>query len=266
MLLSYDNVPIDTSNGNLVRNMRDYLKTNDAAGWARSGDIRALWNGVTEAENTRFKICTGVSGSKYVARETLRSAIQDDFCNANLNNPFYRRYNENTMEDVAISLQYTDPNPDTSVITRDSCVQYLLGDITDGCDGDDPAGNPANFKGGGTATLGGVQYRIEPQAVRQPAEHGTERGSGCDCTNTFLWNDFVVWGRGGASGDFGQALQEKVKAQCHLRDGRWRFEYGLGDDGREWTAWFRTDVSQSPCISWVAKLVGARDDFTCNGC
>ncbi|MDB5910911.1 MAG: Subtilisin-like protein [Massilia sp.] len=150
-------------------------------------------------------------------------------------------------------------------MTRDGCVRNLL-EITDGCDGNDPVGNPANFKGGGTATLGGAQYGIQPMAVRQPAKDGTERGCGCDCSNKWLWNDFVVWGRGWASGDFGQAFQDQIKSQCHLRYDNWRFEYGLGDDGREWTAWFRTDTSQSPCISWVAKLVGANDDFTCNGC
>lgn len=272
VLLSSDEVPIDTSNGNLVRNMRDYLKTNDAAGWTRSGDIRALWNGVAEAENPKFKVCTGVAGGKYVARETLRSAIQDDFCNADLSGPVLdRRYNENTMEAVVISLRHDDAGqatPDPSVLTKDSCVRYLLGDLVDGCDADDPAGaNPAGFKAGGTATLGGVQYRVEPRAARQPAADATAgRGSGCDCTNAFLWNDLVAWGRGWASGDFGRAFRDKIEAHCHLRDARWRFDYGLGDDGREWTAWFRTDVSQSPCVSWVAKLVGANDDFTCHGC
>jgi hypothetical protein len=49
-LLSYDTVPFDTSDGNLVMNLRNYLGS-DAASWERTPGIRMLWNGVTEANN-----------------------------------------------------------------------------------------------------------------------------------------------------------------------------------------------------------------------
>jgi hypothetical protein len=118
--------------------MRDYLETNPAAGWVRSGDIRVLWNGVTEVENARFKICDGLAINKYVSRETLRAAIQDDICNVPLASPISRRYHEGTMEHMVISHGYHEPPPDASVLTNYSCVRYLLAEITDGCDGNDP--------------------------------------------------------------------------------------------------------------------------------
>lgn len=130
-LLSYDEIPIDTSNGNLIKNMRDYLKENPAAGWVRSGDTRVLWNGVTEANNPRMRTCTGLGDNKYVARETLRAAIQDDFCAAGPSVRLSRRYNEGSMEDVVVSLDFYHPNPDSSVLGRDACIRYLL-EITDG--------------------------------------------------------------------------------------------------------------------------------------
>jgi len=251
--------------------MRDYLKTNEKAGWVRSGNIRALWNGVTEAENPRFLACNGVATNKYVTRETLRAAIQDDFCNLDLSRTWARQYNQNTMEHVIIQTRFFIQNPDGRVLSKEACVEYLLAGITDGCDGNDPTGNPANFKAGGTAsfnTAGGhIQYVINPQAVRQPATQGPERGNGCDCSSLpWIRNDFTVWGHGWLSGDFGQALQDQVKEKCHLWDNSWRFDYGLGDDGREWTAWFRTDPSQQACVQWVAKAVGAHEDFICQGC
>ena len=49
-LLSSDTVPFDTSDGKLVKNLWDYLQT-DAASWARTSDIRVIWNGVTERDN-----------------------------------------------------------------------------------------------------------------------------------------------------------------------------------------------------------------------
>lgn len=266
-LLSYDQIPIDTSNGNLVRNMRDYLKENPAAGWTRSGDTRVLWNGVTEADNPRMKTCAGLGANKYVARETLRAAIQDDFCAAGPSVRLSRRYNAGSMEDVVVSLDFYQPNPDSSVLGRDACVRYLLAEVTDGCDGNDPEGNPGNYKGGGSATLGGAIYRVEPQTLRQPAKRATEdgHGYGCDSTFKFLWNSYVVWGHGWLSGDFGKAFRDELAENCGLDVSTWNFEYGLGDDGREWTAWFRTQPNRRSCVQWATKSVGAPEDLQCHG-
>ncbi|OIW27885.1 hypothetical protein CONLIGDRAFT_634211 [Coniochaeta ligniaria NRRL 30616] len=263
-LLSYDKVPFDTSSGNLVTNARDYIKSNPAAGWERRDHARVLWNGVTEADNARYKTCTDIMANKYVARETLRSAIEDDFCNKNLNAPVSIRYHEGSMEDVTVHLEYYHDNPDPSVLTQASCRQNLL-EITDGCSIPDVHDNPLNFKAGGVASLGGATYRIEPQSLRQPASRAYDQdGNGCNCVYKFWYDDFTVWGHGWISEDFGVAFREKLKAKCSLNGQTWTFNYGLGDDGREWTAWFRTTVFQSSCVSGVAKEFGANEDFNCN--
>ncbi|KAB5511583.1 peptidase S8/S53 domain-containing protein, partial [Coniochaeta sp. 2T2.1] len=51
--LSSENVPVDTTRGRLVGSMRNYLKSSPAAAWARVGNTRVIWNGVTEANNPR---------------------------------------------------------------------------------------------------------------------------------------------------------------------------------------------------------------------
>lgn len=245
--------------------MRDYLKTDPGAGWVRSGGIRVLWNGVTEQLNPKFKYCAGLASNKYVERETLRKAIEDDFCNQDLRAPLAIIYNEHTMEEVSVALDMDGTDPDPGVISKDGCLRYLLAEVTDGCDGNDPTGNPANYKGGGRAHLGGVTYRIEPHADRQPANLGKNGGSGCDSTYKLLFNDFTVWGHGWASDDFGDAFKRTMMVDCGLFPDTFKFEYGLGDDGREWTAWFHTVIFKRSCVSWVAKVVGAPEDFTCNG-
>ncbi|KAB5578895.1 hypothetical protein GE09DRAFT_1262190 [Coniochaeta sp. 2T2.1] len=44
-LLSYDDVPIDTSDGKLVQSMKDYFES-DRGGWDRRPHAHVLWNGV----------------------------------------------------------------------------------------------------------------------------------------------------------------------------------------------------------------------------
>lgn len=253
-LLSYDKVPIDTSDGQVVKNMRDYLETSDTAGWVRTVNLRVLWNGVTEANNPKVPKmrCYGLAGDRYVGRETLRSVIEDEFCeDAVQHGSISRRYKPGTMDEVTISVNYKDPNKPRN---RGDCVLYLLGSITDICDANDPVGNPANYKGGGELDLDDVRYYIEPQAlVRQPARLGL--AGGCSSTEEFLWDAFWVWGHGWASDDFGDALEKKL-SKFGLTE--WDFEYGLGDDCREWTATFHTVIGQKEFVQAALKEAGHR--------
>jgi hypothetical protein len=262
--LSQDNPPFDVTQ-DLVKNVRNYLKGNPDAGWNRQRDIRVLWNGVTEDHNPRFKNCLGVETNKYVSRETLRVAIEDDFCNKKLESGLTRRYNEDTMEDVTIGLYYPeDPAPDPSLLTKESCVRYLLGELTDGCDILTPDRNPENYKAGGSAELAGVTWAINPQTVRQLASMGKNRGSGCDDTRHVLQDRFVVWGHGWLSDDKGGTrLRDKLNSNCHLQPETWEFKFGLDPDGREWTAWFATGADEWDCVASQAKSLGAPNDFQC---
>lgn len=224
-----------------------------------------------EDKNPRFKNCAGLASNKYISRDSVRHDIEVasskrlsrsivDFCDLNLNQPISQRYHEGSLEDVIISLDYNCQNPDPSVLTRQSCVRYLGGELTDGCDIPDPAANPNNYKGGGTASLGDVTYRIEPQAQRQPAMQG--KMGGCDSTYKFLFNEYTVWGRAWLNDDHGDTLYHSIQTDCGAVT-NWGFSYGLSNDGREWTAWFRQPVGHNKCVSWQTHQVGAPDGFEC---
>ncbi|KAB5511255.1 hypothetical protein GE09DRAFT_1165447 [Coniochaeta sp. 2T2.1] len=266
VLLSYYEPPIDMTPGTVPENVRDYIKYNDKAGWDRALGTRMLWNGVTIADNPYFKTCNGLGPEKhwkYVTRQTLNQAITNDFCNKPLDNPsqITGYYNPKTNEDVTITATWVVPRPDPIMFKKETCVQYLLGELTDGCDAVD---NPRNWKGGGVATVGGVKYTIAVQADRQDPLQDPEHGTGCDSSWKTTKDSFTVWGHGWLSADKGKALQDKL-GSCHLHTNSFSFNYGLGDDGREWTAWFDTKISQRPCVEWAAKEVGAPPGFKCNG-
>lgn len=286
--MSYDTPPIDTSTGNLVKNLRHYLATNAGGSWDRQPNIRMVCNGVTEANNPKEspsssnlppsplptatpapnKTCNGLAANKYVERDALQSAIQDHFCpdavaQGRLDKDsasIMRRYNQGTMDDVTVAINYA-PGLNFKPNTAD-CVNSLLGDVTDGCDGNDPTGNPDNYRGGGIVNLGAVGYQIEPQAVRQLAKSGLQGGR--DSTYKFLWNEYTMWGHGFASGDFGMALKGQIGG-CALLPDTWSFQYGLGSDGREWTAKFRTGVFQRGCVGHATIAAEAPGDFGCAG-
>lgn len=144
----------------------------------------------------------------------------------------------------------------------DDCVEFLLGRTIDGCDGNDP-NNPLNWKGGGQLMLNDqVRFAVEPRALRQPA--GKTVNGGCESTYKGVFNDFTVWGAGFDGGDSGDALKNQV-AGCALLPGTWSFAYGLGSDGREWTATFRTGVFQRGCVAHAILSAGGPEGCTGSG-
>ncbi|KAI1843509.1 hypothetical protein JX266_010335 [Neoarthrinium moseri] len=284
-LLSYENVPFDTSDHNLVRSLREYIAS-DKFGWARV-DKSAIWNGVDEAHNPPVqgsgsgsggssgnsppplhKECAGLDRKKYVGRQELQRIIEQDFCPTAVkqrildrdSGAITRQYNQGTSDAVTMAIEWA---PGMSFApNQDDCVKYLLQEITDGCDGDGSGNNPENFKGGGFFSVGDVTYRITPNSLRQPAKNG--KTGGCDCTYKALFNQCWVWGSGWLGADWGNALQEQMK-DCALLPQTWSFEYGLGDDGREWSASFRTGIWQKHCTGENAKEAGAPGGFGCSG-
>lgn len=66
------------------------------------------------------------------------------------------------------------------------------------------------------------------------------------------------------SSDHGSALYGQLKG-CAILPDTWHFDYGLGDDGREWTAKFRTGVFQKKCVGHAGNAAGAQTGFGCNG-
>ncbi|RKU41844.1 hypothetical protein DL546_005567 [Coniochaeta pulveracea] len=261
--LSYDSPPIDRTNGRVARNMRDYVETHPDAGWVRSGGQRVVYNGVTEAINPSFKTCAGLASNKYVERETVRKAVQQDFCVQVPPQSFSKRYNGGSMEDMVLSIQYDGRTPLDHTINSAGCVQFLLGELADGCDA---ANNPNNWKGGGVADLTGVKYTVTPMAERQPANVARlgicRRG-----VNGLRDHEYLVIGRGWLSSDAGQEFYQFLFDHCGLRLDSWGFNYYLDEDGREWSVRFATDENIPP--SWITEAAlrfGAPDDFDCDDC
>lgn len=294
-LLSYETVPLDTSDGSLVKNLRQYL-AEDRASWKRV-DQPAIWNGVDEAHgptaagsgddsddgssdsgssgdgssNTSpplHKECAGLGSRKYVSRSELKRLIEDEFCPAAVKQgaldpgsaALMRPYNSGTMDAVDIAIEWQPGVQFTPNL--DDCTKYLLQEITDGCDGDDQKGNPENFKGGGFFSVGDVTYRITPTTLRQPPGNG-KRG-GCDCTYNFADTTCVIWGGGWSGADTGSALKHQL-AGCALFPTGWSFDYGLGSDGREWTAHAETGIGQRDCVGHAGVSAGGPSEFVCHG-
>ncbi|KAF4628357.1 hypothetical protein G7Y89_g9796 [Cudoniella acicularis] len=144
-------------------------------------------------------------GEEYVTDDIVKDSIQNNFWpDAVSKAPIQERYNQGTPEEVVITLQ-NDYN------------------------GNDPQ-NPANYKGGGTETIGNIVYTIQPQALRQSADKGVQYA--CDSSYKLLFNEYTVWGHGFHSADHGDRLKTQLGG-CALLPNTWNFDYGLGSDGAQ---------------------------------
>lgn len=128
--LSYDTVPFDTSNGNLVKNMRDYFKTNPTARWERIPGTLVLWNGVTEKDNPKppaqppapapapppsspTLACNGINNNKWIARDAILNKISI-FCadvakqgtQDQNSGSIARSYDTGTINDLGLSMDW----------------------------------------------------------------------------------------------------------------------------------------------------------------
>ncbi|KAM0436247.1 hypothetical protein ACHAQK_007821 [Fusarium lateritium] len=262
-LLSYETLPFDTSDGNLVRNLIAYLQS-DKGSWERFPGIRVLWNGVEESNNPKELIeCNGLQKDVYVERDDVHKLIEDDFCPTQMRRnglhqeagTVSRIYNINTPNKV--TLAYT--LEEGTSINPQECVKYLMMAL-DGCVYED--NNISNYQGGGQVTVAGSTYSVSPGTLRSPAGFGKQ--GGCDSAYKVYFNRYWVWGHGWASSDNGETLKEELKG-CALFPDTWHFTYGLGDDGREWTAEFRTGVFQKKCVGHTVITASGIDNLKCYG-
>ncbi|WEW61178.1 hypothetical protein PRK78_006668 [Emydomyces testavorans] len=201
--------------------------------------------------------CHGLMQKKYVTRNTLKDIIKDRFCPEAVkqgaldenSGSISRTYLQGTIEEVAVATDWK-PGLDFTPNSKD-CERYLIDMALDGCDGND-GNNPMNWKGGGSVSVGPVTYRIDPIAMRQPAP---KQPAGV-CVP--IWSKrpylFRVWGNGWLNSDSGRELEKKLKEKCHLTE--FRFEYGLGNYGSEWTMSISVSVLDTQCLVEALQSAG----------
>jgi hypothetical protein len=136
-----------------------------------------------------------------VNRDILATIIEKQYCPAAVeqgsldvgSGSLRRRYNEGTMEDIIITMDWSPGLPFKPELK--ACIQYLRNILTDGCDGGTSPENAQGSKAGGTVKMGEVTYGIMPQTTRQPAT--LPKWAKCDSVYVFPWfNTNNVWGRG----------------------------------------------------------------------
>lgn len=154
----------------------------------------------------------------------------------------FRHYLDGALDVTDISIDYP---PGHDFPGGDKCSTSLKR-VVDGCDTEN-----ARYKGGGNVADGDITYRLTPQAHRQPASKGVN--AHCGAWYKGVRDETQVWGQGWATDDWGKGLLDTVK-HCAVWDYTWQFNYGLGSDGREWTANFQGGIWQRKCIG---KAVGS---------
>lgn len=138
---------------------------------------------------------------------------------------------------------------------KDKCVEQMM-IVTDSCDT-----NSNHWKGGGSRKDTDVTYRWNPVNARSVKVEDAKVWGGCDGTKL---GSYTIWGAHWAADDFGNELINNIKGKG-ISPTRWTFDYGGGDDHREWTAKFTAIVaSQNQVESSMESVGGWGMDIGCN--
>ncbi|KAF2110782.1 hypothetical protein BDV96DRAFT_199463 [Lophiotrema nucula] len=166
--------------------------------------------------------CVGLatSGTKYVARNTVRDAI-DVYCQKfeytrSIPGPGVGTYFLNTPETLEIGVT-GGLFSDNGVPTPDDC-RIRLYDLLDGCDTNEDGGNPMNWKAGGYTRIDGWNYTITP--LHDRPQYPAQASAYCyyygDCPSKKKWCEIQIWGLGWGSTDFGKNLSTAFENSQHL--------------------------------------------------
>ncbi|KAF2840123.1 hypothetical protein M501DRAFT_1015201 [Patellaria atrata CBS 101060] len=199
--------------------------------------------------------CNGLSNNKYIAQADLAVDILD-FCGQAAaqgvqdvdSGSIDRTYHQGTPSEVHVAIDW--PSGSSWTPNQDECISWM-NHVSDDCDGNDP-NNPMNWKGGGTIQLGEVTYRISPVAPRHPFPKAV--GGHIECSGLKFW----LSGNGWANIDWGKRIFDEFNG-C-LGSG-YDFSYGLGDDGREWTATGWMGPGQGNCVHNAILTAGGPDIY-----
>jgi hypothetical protein len=237
-----------------------------------------IWNGATKEDHQNaqaagappastqpslqpVKVCYGLGTNKYAGRERVLKIIDDQFCpdaakQGRLDEgsgSIARTYNKGSLEEVHVAMDW---NPGENFTPDLDKCKFMMHEITDSCDTDN-----SKWKSGGERNDGPVKYRWNVERERRPIDEAHSWG-GCDNHYAVFLDENTVWGAGWLGDDFGHALHDGLKAKG-LSPTDWWFEYGGGDDHREWTAKFKTTVLAENRIEDVIEQVAGDIDVEC---
>ncbi|ORX91632.1 peptidase S8/S53 domain-containing protein [Clohesyomyces aquaticus] len=287
--MAYNEPPWDKSRQGVdrVKAIKDYIAS-DKSSWERkpNSGVNVIWNGATKEDHDSVganqcstskkrqgcsseppptpaqPICNGVGTKKYADRERALTIIDDKFCpdaakQGHLDEgsgSIARTYNEGSLEEVHIAMDW---NPGENFKPDLEKCKSMMHEITDSCDLDS-----SKWKSGGEKVDGVVKYRWNVQRERQPIDRAKPWG-GCSSHYKGLFDQNTVWGGGWLGDDFGHALRDGIKAKG-LSPTDWWFEYGGGDDHREWTAKFRTTIGAENRVESVIEKIAGGIDVECD--
>jgi hypothetical protein len=129
---------------------------------------------------------------------------------------------------------------------KDKCVEQMM-IATDGCDTNDN-----HWKGGGSRKDTDVTYHWAPSNSRSVPVEQAKVWGGCDGTTG---GSYTIWGAHWAADDNGDELINNLKGKG-ISPTQWKFDYGGGDDHREWTAKFQTIIHAWPQVESSMESVG----------
>jgi hypothetical protein len=195
--------------------------------------------------------CFGTGNSKYINREGIIKVI-NTFCDEAAkqgtldkdSGSIARTYNKDTPEQVDIAMDYK-PGLNWRPM-KDKCVEQMI-ITTDGCDT-----NSNHWKGGGSRKDTDVTYHWAPSKSRSVPVEQAKVWGGCDGTTG---GSYTIWGAHWAADDFGSELLNNLKGKG-ISPTQWKFNYGGGDDHREWTAKFQTIIHAWPQVESSMESVG----------
>ncbi|OAK94759.1 hypothetical protein IQ06DRAFT_329943 [Phaeosphaeriaceae sp. SRC1lsM3a] len=138
---------------------------------------------------------------------------------------------------------------------KDKCVEQMM-IATDSCDT-----NSNHWKGGGARKDTDVTYRWAPSSPRSVPVEQAKVWGGCEGTTGGY---YTVWGANWEGDNYGSELLANLKGKG-ISPTQWKFNYGGGDDHREWTAWFQTIIHAWPQVeSSMESVAGWGMDVRCN--
>jgi hypothetical protein len=290
--MAYDEVPWDKNKQELdkIKAIKEYIQT-DKSSWERKANsgINIIWNGATKEAHDSVGAnpsscsgtkkrqdcsdepllppepaklhCVGLGSNKYAGRERVLKIIDEKFCpeaaeQGHLDKDsgsIARTYNEGTLEEVHAAMDWAPGENFTPDLEK---CKAIMREITDSCDTDN-----SRWKSGGEKGDGPVNYRWKVERERRPIDQAHSWG-GCDNHYSGVFDVNTVWGAGWLGDDNGDALLDGLKKKG-LSPTEWSFNYGGGDDHREWTATFRTPIWMEAGIEAVIESVAKDVDVEC---